>query len=55
MEVKTTTQLEGGEVEFVARLDEEETSFLIEFAINQLLAMGVTPFLNDNQEQATAH
>ncbi len=51
MEIKTTTELEGGEVEFVAKLDQEETSFLLEFAINQLLAMGVTPFLPDSPEE----
>ncbi len=51
MEIKTTTELEGGEVEFTARLDQEETSFLLEFAINQLLAMGVTPFLPDSRDE----
>ncbi len=49
MQIKSTVELEGGEVEFTARLDEEETSFLLEFAINNLLAMGVTPFLPDNK------
>ncbi len=54
MEVKTTAHLDGGNVEFVARLDEEETSFLIEFAINQLLAMGVTPFLEPDRATLVA-
>ena len=51
MEIKTATELDGGSVEFVARLDQEETGFLLEFAINQLLAMGVTPFLPDSREE----
>lgn len=49
MQVNSSVELEGGRVEFKATLDEEETSFLIEFAINQLLAMGVTPFLPDSK------
>ncbi len=49
MQVNSSVELEGGKVEFNATLDAEETSFLIEFAINNLLAMGVTPFLPDSK------
>ena len=54
MEIKSTVELENGAVEFTGTLDAEETSFLIEFAINHLLAMGVTPFLPDAPHQVTA-
>ncbi len=54
MEVKSTVHLEDGAVEMVARLDEEESAFLIEWAINHLLANGIQPFLdNDTSEDVT--
>lgn len=49
MEIKHIVELEGNELEFSAVLDSEETAFLIEFAINNLLAMGVTPFLEKDK------
>lgn len=48
MLVKGTQELENGAVEFTAELNEEETSFLIEWAINNLLAQGIQPFLQED-------
>jgi len=47
MEIKSVTTLENGDRDVVATLQDDETQFLIEFAINHLLAMGATPFMLD--------
>ncbi len=53
MEIKSVETLEDGTRNVVATIDDDETQFLLEFAINQLLAMGVTQFLQENQAKDT--
>ncbi len=47
MEIKSVELNDDGSRDVVAHLEDDEVQFLLEFAINQLLAAGVTPFLQN--------
>lgn len=48
MRIKTVSETPEGEVEFQANLSNEELGFLLEFAVNNLIAQGVVPFTMNN-------
>jgi hypothetical protein len=49
MNINSVLELPQGGVEINASFDQEESQFLLEFAINNLLALGITPFVEKDQ------
>lgn len=52
MQVKVVHEKDDGSVEFTATLNPEQTRFLLEFAICQLLEEGVLPFVTEDEAEA---
>gem|GEM_PF-5126726 len=52
MQIKTIMEQEDGTAEFTANLSNNEVNFLLEFAINNLLAQGVTVL---NRQKSSVH
>jgi len=50
MNVNHVVELPDGAVEFKGNLSPKETAFLLEFAINNLLAIGALPFVKDDKQ-----
>ncbi len=55
MEIKNVNKAVSGALNLEVELDDEEHLFLIEFAINHLLAAGASPFLNEEEEFVEAY
>lgn len=51
MNVSHVVELEDGSVEFKGNLKPNEVEFLVEFAINHLLAIGAIPFIKEEGQQ----
>lgn len=55
MKVKTIVEHQDGTFEFSAELTPEQHSFLLEYAIRDLVRKGLIPFVSAESESELAH